>query len=349
MERRRAETTQGLQRILCVGDLCGDLLLPYGQTKRNLAALREGKTAQMEHMVQPGDAADQSAAAPQSGDTAAQAGVVFQSGGTVANTAVVLGKLGARPVFITDLCKDHIGRFLQAEMEKNGVDLSLAPVSSHAAMLCPAVIEENGERMMFAWVPPGGAYPTFSKESFAPVLYQEDFLIFTGGMCLNNDPDSMEAVYQFVYQMKQRTASRFVFDLNARIESYGLNALRKAYYEKLIALADVVIGSGMEEFGPITGAETLEQAAMRLAAADNKLVIARDGAKPVLIYRSGVEAVQRIPTETVQVIHTVGAGDAFNGGFLYGMQHGWSAEVSVMFANQVAGSVISHAGHLVVE
>lgn len=66
-----------MRRILCIGDLCADLIIPYGEAKRNLALIRQGIIGSSQ--------------------------VELRSGGTAGNTAAVLGKLGERPVFVTDL------------------------------------------------------------------------------------------------------------------------------------------------------------------------------------------------------------------------------------------------------
>ena len=115
---------------MCIGDLCADLIIPYGETKRKLSRIREGVIESCE--------------------------VELRSGGTAGNTAVVLGKLGERPVFVTDLCGDRIGDFLKREMEGHGVDMSFSRVGERGAMVCIAVLEEDGERTMFPWIPPGG-------------------------------------------------------------------------------------------------------------------------------------------------------------------------------------------------
>ena len=78
-------------KILCIGDLNADLLLPYGEAKRKV----QNKNI----------------------DQSKPSEVAFQGGGSVANTARILGKLEQNPYFVTDLCDDSIGSFLKEEME----------------------------------------------------------------------------------------------------------------------------------------------------------------------------------------------------------------------------------------
>lgn len=341
-----------MKKIICVGDLCADLIIPYGEAKSNISAIKEGEIKSQS--------------------------VELRSGGTVGNTCRVLGRLGSKPFFVTDLCDDSLGRFLRTEMEKDGVDMSFSPLGEYGAMVCIAVLDDNNDRTMFSWVPPGSRYPTFSDESFSEELFSEDAIIFTGGMVLNNDPDSMAAVYRFIKRMKEKTDSMFIFDLNTRIESYGLNEIRRYYYDRYIELADIILGSGMEEFGPITGGSDLSECASRLAAG-GRTVIARDGAGPVLIARplgkktedpkedwnaseygrggkaaAGKEGLseaynaelESIPVTPVKAVSTVGAGDSFDAAFIHALSRGNGLSDCVRFANRIAGHVISHAGHL---
>ena len=111
------------------------------------------------------------------------------------------------------------------------------------------------------------------------------------------------------------------------------------------------MGSGMEEFGPITGKSYLRSAASALAS-EGRTVIARDGAGPVLVaMRQGGDTIEtikllEIPVEPVDVISTVGAGDSFDAAFIHAYNIGRELSDCVRFANRIAGHVISHPGHL---
>ncbi len=303
-------------RILCIGDLCGDLIIPYGETRTNIEKIRTGEVK--------------------------SASVEFRHGGTAGNTASVLGRMNDHPYFITDLCSDRIGTFLKDEMIRRGVDMSLSVTGPRSAQICIAVLDRDGERTMFSWLPPGSDYPTFSKESFRESVYEEPCLVFVGGMTMNNDPVSMDAVCTFAERMKQN-GSVFVFDLNVRAEHYGMNAERKKAYDRMISAADIVLGSGAEEFAPVTGISDLHDAAKSIAEKGH-IVIARNGSLPVTIFDGDSE--ETVEVKPVKVICSVGAGDVFNGAFLHAYHEGRPLKECVEFANDTAGYMISHEGHL---
>ena len=302
-------------KICCIGDLCGDLLLPYGEVKRHLSGLQRGEIDYSE--------------------------VIFQYGGTVGNTCAVLGKLGARPYFVTDLCGDRNGRFLAEEMQSLGVDLSWSLENPDKVnMICIAVIDETGERVMFPWLPPGSDYPEFTRENTS-LVPRETMLVFSGGMVMNNDPESMDAVCTLTEELKA-CGSTVVFDLNVRAESYGMNRSRRESYARMIACTDILMGSGREEFAAVTGIKDPYEAAEFLCEG-KRTVIARDGSKPVMIFSP--EGKKSVPVEQVPVLHTLGAGDSFNGAFLFAYEKGCTIEESAWFASRIAAHVISFPGH----
>ncbi|MBQ9327944.1 MAG: carbohydrate kinase family protein [Solobacterium sp.] len=306
-------------KLCCIGDLCADLLLPYGEVKQHLRNLKQGAVDYSE--------------------------VLFRHGGTCGNTCTVLAKLGEEPYFVTDLCGDNIGRYLSQSMREYGVNLSWSKGNpAKANMICIAVIEENNERVMFPWLPPGGDYPIFSNDNLSLIPEDEPMLVFTGGMVMNNDPDSMNAVCEKVERLK-KNGSTVVFDLNVRAETYGMSAERKAAYDRMIAASDIIIGSGVEEFAAVTGALSLEAAVDQLSELC-QAVIARDGKKPVLVGQKTRRTY--VPTEAVFVWQTIGAGDTFNAAFLYAIHHHLSIEQAVAFANGIAGYMISSSEHLAV-
>ncbi len=308
--------SDAVTKICCIGDLCADLILPYGEVKQHLSDLKQGNVGHSE--------------------------VKLLQGGTCGNTSAVLGKLGAKPYFVTDLCGDKTGRALRDEMTAAGVDLSWSIENPDKAnMICIAVIDENKERVIFPWLPPGSDYPRFSAENLSRIP-EEELLVFSGGMVMNNDPASMNAVCEKTEALK-RAGSTVVFDLNVRAETYGMNPERRAAYDRMISLCDIVIGSGIEEFTAVTGALQIEDA-VTILARNGTAVIARDGGNPVLIAEQG----QRfsVPTEEVRPVQTIGAGDTFNAGFLYALKEGLDIVSAAAFANGIAAYMISTPGHL---
>lgn len=305
-------------RILCIGDMCADLIVPYGRVKR----LSGGNPLQLQK----------------------DSNVIFRQGGSVANTAVVLGKMKEMPVFITPVGNDESGRFLREELEKHGVDMRYSRTSKKGSMICIAVLDEFGERTMFHWVPPWGEYPHFSKQDFPEELFRFPSIIFTSGMVLNHDENSAKSILNFLDEMKKRDDSFFVFDLNTRTETYGMNRERKNLYHEFMKRADIVIGSGSEEFQPVFGKGSVLECIKELLES-GKIVIEHSGANPVHVFWDS--EIHEIPTYEAEPLSTVGAGDAFNAAFIHAVREKKNILECVRYANYISAYVISHEGHLI--
>ena len=104
-------------QIICVGDLCCDLIVPYGRMQE---ALSRGDISRA---------------------TTEQLLVRMQCGGSVGNVARHLGRLNAHPVFVTPLKRDSLGEYLSSEMEKMGVNMDWTVPSEKSNMYCIGVLD----------------------------------------------------------------------------------------------------------------------------------------------------------------------------------------------------------------
>ena len=301
-------------KIICVGDLCCDLIVPYGKMQDALAR---------------GDI---------SKETTDRLQVTMQCGGSVGNVARHLGKLQENPVFITPLKKDNLGEYLSGEMEKAGVDMRWAAPSARSNMYCVAVLDQSGERTMFCFVPPWADYPRFDRHSFAHVPPFPRQILFTSGMAVLDDRDHNESLLQFLTNRKEAGAM-IVFDLNVRAESYGYEGERKRAMEKMIELCDILLGSGKDEFAQVTGLNNIRKAADRLQMQGAGTVIARDGGNPILVLDRDNE--YTVPVKPIRPISTVGAGDCFDAMFLSCLSQGKEIPEAVLRASDYAGQYIS--------
>ena len=306
--------------IICVGDLCCDLIVPYGKMQQALRSFDISK------------------------EVTDQLQVTMQCGGSVGNVARHLGRLEAHPIFITPLKRDSLGEFLSAEMEKNGVDMRWAAESEKSNMYCVAVLDETGERTMFCFVPPWADFPRFHGKSFEKLqeegaLDPKEEILFTSGMAILDDADNNRAVLEF-FQGRKAAGAKIIFDLNVRAESYGYEGERRRAMEEMISLSDMVLGSGREEFHQVTGQEEIREAAMELLERGAGTVIARDGGNPVRIMTKG-ERETMIPLKLVIPVSTLGAGDSFDAMFLNCIAAGAQILEAVRRASDYAGEYIS--------
>ena len=107
----------------------------------------------------------------------------------------------------------------------------------------------------------------------------------------------------------------------------------KCAFEQAIELSDVLMGNAEEEIMPLTGADSALAAAQYLCGG-KRIVIAPTGSKGVLV-ATDLETLY-VPAFQTQVVDTLGAGDAFNGGFIAARLANYSLKEATRWGNAVA-------------
>ena len=301
-------------QIICVGDLCCDLIVPYGKMQQ--ALFRGDISKEVTRDLQ----------------------VRMQCGGSVGNVARHLGRLKAQPVFVTPVSRDSLGAYLTEEMEKMGVNMRWATPSDRSNMYCVAVLDGSGERTMFCFVPPWADFPRFKEHDFDRIPAFPEQILFTSGMAMLEDARNNAAVLDF-FRKRKADGAMIVFDLNVRAESYGYEGERKRAMEEMIRLSDILLGSGRDEFCQVTGREEIRDAAKELHSCGAGIVVARDGGDPILVL--GDDGEQYIPVRPVSPVSTLGAGDSFDAMFLNCIAAGEEMKDAVRMASDYAGDYIS--------
>jgi len=130
-------------------------------------------------------------------------------------------------------------------------------------------------------------------------------------------------------------------DLNLRLESWGMDRELRKIFEQAIELSDLVFGSGVEEIIPYSG-ETSVQAGAETLSAGNKTVIARLGGEGAFVVAPGESFTS--PAFQVEMVDSLGAGDAFNGGFIAARLGGEELPEAARWGNAAAALKIRKTG-----
>lgn len=111
-----------------------------------------------------------------------------------------------------------------------------------------------------------------------------------------------------------------------------------AELSQLLPHVDVLLANGYE-ISRCTGVDDIEQAATVALDAGAGVVVIKSGRAGAGVRSSGTRV--DIPGFAVEVQSTVGAGDAFNAGFLHALDSGMPAHQALRVANAVAALVVS--------
>ena len=303
--------------ITCVGDVAVDFIVPYGEMK--------------DYIKNGGHALG--IAPPE---------MVRRAGGTSGNTAAVLAKLGAPVSLVTKFTAGSQGKFLREEYAKDAIDLSLSVTDGEDYQIMLA-ITEDGERVMFRWRDEAVHRELFRENEIPDVAALKSDIVHIGGVNVWSGTAQGRELARFAKRAKELGCTVSV-DLNLRLESFGFDRDRWEMFETIVSASDIVFGSDEEEFGVFTGTSGFEAAAAAFSERfPGKIIVARHGAEPTALLREG--KITCYPSLPVRVVNKVGAGDAFDAGFLYAFHKGERPEICVKSGIACAAYAISRTEH----
>lgn len=236
-------------------------------------------------------------------------GFVPYVGGAVFNTTVALGRLEMKPSFFHALSTDLFGDMLVQELQASNVDFSLAPRVERTTTLAFVVLTDGQARYVFYDEASAGR---MLCEEDLPPLPQAIEALFFGGISLVAEPSG--SAFETL-MMRERGRRLVMVDPNIRPAFIRDETAYRARLSRMLGAADIVKLSeeDLDWLAPGREDETLAD-------------LVAQGVHAVLVTRgeNGASAFSKTGSVSVKpprtrVVDTVGAGDAFNAGFIEGL------------------------------
>ncbi|MGD6747835.1 carbohydrate kinase family protein [Streptomyces sp. BH106] len=225
-------------------------------------------------------------------------------GGSPMNVAYGLGQL-ARPVtLLTRLGEDPFGHILRDHLAAAGVELGLRPDDSFPTSMALVALDAQGAATYDFRI-------EWSLPTAAP-LPDDAVAVHTGSIAAALEPGAT-AVEELLSGVRERGTATVTYDPNCRPALMGSRSAALARVERLVALSDVVKVSD-EDLAWLYGDRKVEEVAEDWLGRGPALVVVTRGARGA--YAVGHAAVVERPALAVDVVDTVGAGDAFMSGLL---------------------------------
>lgn len=221
-------------------------------------------------------------------------GMRVGGGGPAATASVALARLGADVRLVTPLTRDVPGQAQRAELEAEGVDLTLCPTVAGASPLAVILVDPQRADRTILWSR-GGLPP------LEPALAEEAWLDGTDLLyCDGHEPDLVLSLADAA----RRRGIPVVFDAGSVREGSA----------ELVSVCTDVISS--ETFAPsLTGRPEPLEALRSLRARGPERVGMTLGGRGSLALVG--EEIVPVPAYRVQVVDTTGAGDAFHAGYAF--------------------------------
>ncbi|NWG33761.1 MAG: sugar kinase [Chloroflexi bacterium] len=228
-------------------------------------------------------------------------------------------RLGLRVGFIGVCGDDVFGRFMLAEMQKRNVEVSHVMVRKDGQTGLSVILNQPSAQGDRAILTHPGLIPELRASDVTDGLLRQARHLHVASYFLQTklQPD-LPSLFQRARSLGLTTSLDTNYDPSGAWRGF----------DDLLAVTNVFLPNEAEAKS-LTGAGNVEEAASRLTSKVEAAAIklGKDGA--LGISRSQNVRVESIP---VNVVDTVGAGDSFDAGFIYGYLRHWDLEKSLRLA-----------------
>ena len=231
-------------------------------------------------------------------------------GGSVFNGLVSLGRLGQEVLFISEIGNDRVGDMIQSFMEENHISTQYVdrfPDGKSPISLAFLDEHQNANYVFYK------DYPKQRLEVPLPPIEEDDIFIFGSYYSLN--PALRPRMVEFLQYARERKAILY-YDPNFRKAHAHEAILLKPTVLENLEFADIVRGSD-EDFQNLFGkTDTREVYQDHVKLYCDRLLSTRGA--------NGVDLCTRqftchFDAPRIHSVSTIGAGDNFNAGILYGL------------------------------
>ena len=230
-------------------------------------------------------------------------------GGSVLNASVSLGRMGIEVHLLSETGDDKAGKVIVDFLKNNGVHTgSIIRHANRKTSLALAFLDSKKNATYTFY----HDSPEQLPEIKVPSLRSADILLF--GSFYAVKPNRRGFVLKILQKAVERK-SLIYYDLNIRKTHAGEMDSLESSFMKNMAVASIVKGSD-DDFMHLFGLKDPGAIYAKVSPYCKILIITR-GSKPVHVFTPNFNRKYDVPVITP--VSTIGAGDNFNAGFLYGL------------------------------
>jgi fructokinase len=230
-------------------------------------------------------------------------------GGGPFNCARTLGRLEQPVAYLGRISTDRFGVRLREQLVEDAVSLDCVVPTEDPTTLALAELDEDGAAT-YRFYEGGTSSPGLTVEDALRVVPPDVEMLHVGTLGLVFEPmaDALEAVVE-----RFAAQALVMVDLNIRPTVMRDAERFRARIGRLIANTHVVKASDDDLAWLSPDRDEVDAARELLTAGPSVVLLTRGGDGVTVVTADGAADV---PAETVEVVDTIGAGDAFGGGFL---------------------------------
>jgi 5-dehydro-2-deoxygluconokinase len=279
-------------------------------------------------------------------------------GGCPANIVVGVQRLGLKTAMLAAVGDDPVADFVVKFLADEGVDTSfmVRKPGSRTAAAAVAILPPDTFPLVYYRGNPADIKLTIDDALKAPIADARVLLV--SGTGLSQEPSRSATI--FAAEQAQASGTKVLLDFDLRTDQwYDLRAFGVTI-RSLLPLIDVAIGTEDEikaamlrEVGQVSvvdsqvsGADVagdLDAAIHMILERGPEVLVIKRGQRGASVFVRGQGAID-VPGFPVEVYNTIGAGDAFASGLIYGYVKGWDWYKAARFGNATGAIVVTRHG-----
>jgi len=261
--------------------------------------------------------------------------------GAESNTAIGLSKLGKKVGWFSRLGSDSFGEYIMHELGGHGVDTSSVVICENlptGIMFKEPTIDQETSVYYYR---KGSAASAISKSDLPLEQIKQSKILHITGITPALSPNCKEAIFEVAHFAKRNNV-KVCFDPNLRLKLWTETEAKKTLLE-LLAMSDIVL-LGDDEAHLLLETKEPAHIISKLKSMGVSVVAIKLGDKGAVV--SDGDETHQIPPFPAIVVDSIGAGDAFNAGFLYGILEKKSIKESGEIAAIMGACVVSTMGDI---
>lgn len=276
-------------------------------------------------------------------DSAAQAQVLgrlegaalkLASGGSAANTMIAIAQSGGNGFYTGKVAHDPHGEFYQQDMVRSGIrfDVPLTREAAEPTGSCVVLTTPDAERTMCTHL---GISTHLTPADIHLDHLQLCKIAYIEGYLWDAKSPRAACVTAMEAARRMQIPVAFTFSDAFLIDRFSddFRAITREFCDVLFCNAD--------EARQFCQTESLDECAAILGELVS-LVFLTHSEHGCYVVRD--RQAQHVPGFPIRPLDTVGAGDAFAGGVLYGLTHGWNERAAARWGNYIASRVVATTG-----
>ncbi|MGD1712589.1 adenosine kinase [Dapis sp. BLCC M172] len=257
-----------------------------------------------------------------------------RSGGSAANSMIAIAQSGGTGIFVAKVASDPNGELYRQDMLDFKIEFNVppTPTADNPTGTCVVLTTPDAERTMCTNL---GASVNLSATDIDAEQIRRCQYSYVEGYLWTGDDTKKACIQAMEDSKRQEVGVCFTFS-----DQFLVDLFADDFRQVLSNYCDVLFCNA-DEARNFCGIESLEESAKKIGELVETAFIT-DGKEGCLVVKD--KQITSVAGFPVTAIDTVGAGDAFAGGVLYGLTHGYQPIQAARWGNYLASNVVQIQG-----